>query len=231
MKSKELIIISLAMMTIFPLCKASLLDNKLNIYVQYLNGNFLGDNIIENSGFRYSSLYNNYNSLNGVSFKTSYKKNRFFSFGVSMTLSRAYNWELAGNSNYQDSNIKLNAISPIIQFHNKFYNSGIFNHCKIFLEVGPNIGVSHLYISESLFKIESINSTDPPGYSRDHFYGIKGGVGMEWYISQTFGLLIAYSLERNWISSILNNDIHFSNSQLSVGLVLRLFKDKRYFYY
>jgi len=211
--------------------KAQFLDNDINVYFGYVNGNFHNKEIIIEGDFISPSLYSNLEKLNGVSLKALYKGYKYFSFGISLEKLNGYNWEYADRSDYSGAEIILKSISPTIQFHNKFMKDGGLNSLKFVIEISPTFGSSILLLENPLCDIQSENNTvSQPMESTDLFFGLKGNAGFEYFISNSFGAYVTYSFENDWIKSKLYNDKKFSRTQLSFGIFVRFKKDKRYFY-
>jgi len=207
------------------------MDNKFNIYAEYITGIFHGKDLITEKNFVYPSLYNNLKDLSGITLKMLYKNNQNISWGLGVTRLQASNWSFTDHIEYQGSEVKLQSISPIIQFHNKYSESKFFNRGKFFIEIAPAIGQSDLSLTNSPFTIQNSNEIiAPPKESSDLFFGIKGSAGLEWTFAQSTGMVISYSLQQSWIKSKLYNDSHILSSQLSIGIFLKLKKDKRFFY-
>jgi hypothetical protein len=209
---------------------AQLLDNKINMYIGYNTGAFLGKESVNKGSFIFPSLYSNFHDLMILSFKTIVKGNQYYSFGVGFNNLYASGWETDKSQIYNNSMIKQYSLSPIIQIHNKYEETGIFNRITGFFEIAPTIGLSNLTLEYPLFDIQDQNGNiSQPMSSYDIFYGIKCDVGFNLAITRAFGIYFAYSIQHNWINSKLYNDNQFSSSQLGLGLVIRFEKDKRYY--
>lgn len=212
-------------------CRAQVIDNKLNICAEILSGTFHGNELVFENDFSYPSLYNNIKELNGFSLKTLFKNYKHLSFGMGLAYIKASDWEYNDNLDYQGSKIVLKSYSPLIQIHNKYSESGIFNRGKVYFEIGPTIGSSNLTLTNSFFSIQGADgSISPPLNSNNLFYGVKTGAGFEWAFSQYLGVSVFYSYQQNWVKSALYCDTQFANSQLGIGIILRTFKDKLYLY-
>jgi len=213
------------------ICKAQKLDNRISIYAEYITGIPHGKGLIEEKNFIYPSLYNNMKNVDGVSLKVLYNNHTCISWGLAMTLIQASNWKYTDRLDFQGSKIGMQSISPVIQFHNQYSGSNFFNRVKSFLEIAPVVGLSNITLSDSLFLIKSSNNPIiPPKNSHNLFFGVKTSVGLEWSVTQSLGLVFSYSLQQNWITSILYNEKQFTGSQLNMGIILKLKKDKHFFY-
>lgn len=212
-------------------CKAQKLDNHINIYAEYVTGIPHGKELIEEKNFIYPSLYNNMNNVDGMSLKVLYKNHPYISWGMAMTLLKASNWKYKDRLDFQGSTIGMQSISPVIQFHNQYSGSNFINRVNSFLEIAPLVGLSNVTLCDSVFQIKSLNDPIiPPKNSHDLFFGVKTSIGLEWSITQSVGLVFSYSLQYNWIKSILYNEKQFTGSQLNLGIILKLKKDKHFFY-
>jgi hypothetical protein len=210
---------------------AQLIDNRIDLSLGVGYISFFGDRKIKEDNFISPSLYPNYSDLRELSFKVLVKQNKLYSLGLSLNSLDASGWKNSGSSLYDNSKIKQVGLSPVMQIHTKFTEIGVFNRIKIFLEIAPTIGLSELALSNQLFDIQDQNGSVPqPMDSRDLFYGIKSNVGFELSLTRAFGLYFSYSIQQNWVKSKLYNDSKFSYSNLGLGLVVRLEKNKRFYY-
>lgn len=224
------LILLLALIT--SVCKAQMVDNKVNLYAGYSSGIFHGKQLLQENGFIYPSFYSNLNNVNGLSVKVLYKSYQNVSFGLDMAICKASNWECNNSLIYEGSLLTLISFSPVIQLHTKFSKSGFFNSGKCFLEFAPVIGKSSATLSGTLFNIQDSNDSilAPPTNRNDPYYGMKGNAGIEWALSQSTSLVVSYSFQSNSVTSILYSDTYFKCSQLNVGITLKLNKDKRFLY-
>jgi hypothetical protein len=212
-------------------CNAQLIANKFSVYAGYETGSFHGNELINETNFTYPSLYPNFKSLSGFSLKILYNSGMYFGFGVSFSHLQANNWEYPDSMLYQGSKANMNSLSADIQVRTKFTETGIFNRTRIFLNISPTIGLSKLSLTNPLFDIrEGNNSIPQPEGSSDPYYGLKGNLGAEVSLTQMIGIFIDYSYGYYRVSSDLYSDSHFANSVIEAGLVVKLMKNKRYFY-
>jgi hypothetical protein len=210
---------------------AQVIDNRLNVYAEYVNGWFHGNDLSADGNFLYPSLYANFKNSHGISMKLVYKNNQVLGTGINIVQSKASEWMLADQKEYKDASVTIQAISPLIQFHSGFSESNFLNKVRIIIELAPTIGLSRLTLVNPIFMIEeSGNLVITPSESKDTFIGIKGIMGLEFAISQSVGICVNYSYQRNWIASDLYNDNIFMYSSISGGIFLKFIKDKRYLY-
>lgn len=209
---------------------AQLIDNKINIYLGCHNGLFYGKSQIQDGSFIFPSFYSNLKYFKGASIKALYKGYENISFGLTLSKSLASDWDYLNDEFYSSSKVEMQSLAPTIQLHNKFSQHVFFNRCKFFLEISPTIGFSAFSTSNELFVIQSADNITAPTASNDFYYGFSGSTGFECALTQDLGVFISYSLQNNRIQSILYNDDHFTVSQLNIGILLKLFKDKRYLY-
>jgi hypothetical protein len=227
---KRLLFIT-AFILIIHLNYAQLIDNKINIYTGYGLGIFHGKELLEESGFISPSLYSNYHQINGFLLKGLVKSDHYYCIGINFDFLWASKWHYMEYIDYAASELKQYSISPLIQFHNKFQESGFSNRFKLLVEISPTIGLSSLTLTHPLFDIQDeTGSISPLLESNNVFYGLKGSTGLEIAINKAIGMFFTYSMEFCWIKSFLYEDNHFINSQLVCGLFIRLKKDKRFYY-
>lgn len=212
-------------------CNAQLIGNDITICSGYFRGLFQGNKSIIENDFIYPSLYANFKNLDGISLKVLYNYDKYFSFGISLSHLRAINWKLPDSMLYQESKVNLRSLSPVVQIHTKLNETGAFNKIRLFLEVAPTIGISKLSLSNPLFEIREGNaSISQPTGSNDMYFGLRGSLGAEVSLTQAVGLFLDCSYGYYRVSSKLYSDTHFANYGLEAGVVIKLKKNKRYFY-
>jgi hypothetical protein len=209
------------------IARSQVLDNKINIHFGYESVMFLGKGLTKGDDFSTPSLYANYYRGNALLLNVLLKKDPFYSLGAGINCLRASGWEYPGCTDFKDSRINLICFSPVIQVHNKFRNSGIYNRVKAFAEISPSLGSSGLKLKYPLFEIRTgENQVSPPLSSHDLCYGIRLGAGLEFAVSHTSGLFIQYSVQRYWVKSRLYFDNHFMSAQFTVGFFARIRKNE-----
>ena len=211
--------------------KAQIIDNKVDLSVGYGIGTFGGPVMANVNGFITPSLYSNYDNVYGISAKTILRKTRYINFGASLNYLSASVWNGGTYTDYLNSGITQYSLSPVIQVHNRVHESGFLNRFRIFLEIAPTAGFSDLSLTNPLFDIQNnSNEVAQPMSSNDMFYGLKGTGGLEIAVNQIAGLFIDTSVGHFWVSSKLYNDNQFTDYKLELGIILRLKKNKRFFY-
>lgn len=213
------------------LAQAQLIENRVNIYLSYSIGSFLGSETINEDNYIAPSLYPNYNKLSGFSVKGLINSGKYLSYGINYDYQSAREWTSSSYSDFGGSEIQLHSITPLIRIHNKFMGSGLSNRLHLFIECGPTIGFSNLVLSRSLFEIHTneYNST-PPMTDSNAFTGLKGNIGLDFSFAQSMGFFLSYSYSMDWVSSKLYDDNTMKSSLINAGLILKLNKNK-YFYY
>ncbi len=208
-----------------------IIENKFNISINYSTGTIYGQEVLKDGSFLTPSLYSNFNTLKGLSIKGYYKTGSVISIGAGLNYSTGSGWQSSQYNDYNGSRIAICSVSPVFRVHNKFYETGLFNTLTLSVEISPDIGFSNLLLSQPIFEIYSkYNSVSPPMKSRNILYGFTGSTGIEYAINQVIGINFAYSVSYNFIESKFYNDTHFLCSELIFGVIIKLKKDKRYFY-
>ena len=212
-------------------CNAQLINNYINLYVEYLSGTIYGKNLIHEGNFSYPSLYGNLNSYNGYSGKILFKCHQNISIGANLAYCKASGWKYGTSSDYSGSVIKIKSFFPSVQLHNKLSKPGLFNHCTLFAEIAPVFGIAKLSLPNNIFDIQTSNNNDFSTIkSNSPIYGIANSIGVELSITQLIGLSVSYTYQFNKVKSIYYFDNHFTSSSVKIGLIFRLLKDKRYLY-
>lgn len=215
----------------YSFCEAQFISNKINIYAGYETGGFHGNKTIHENNFIYPSLYPNFNTLDGISLKVRYNYNLHLSFGIAFSYLQASNWEYPDSMLYQGSEVTLQSLSADIQLHTKLSETGIWNRIRLLLEISPTFGISRLSLTNLLFDIQQgNNSISQPKGSNDLYYGLKGTLGVEVTLNQVTSVFFDYSYGYYLVSSNLYSDNHFTNYIIEAGIVIKLRKNKRYFY-
>lgn len=228
---KNFIIILVLLFQAF-VVKAQLLENKLNIHLQY---NYFQQNEgqhVDENGFISPSLFANMKSINAFSLKGVHTFNAFMDIGAGIDQSFYSSWELAENTLYSGSKINEVALYPIIQFHPAWKERGIFNRLKPNIRLSPLAGMAFSSFVEAPFDVQSNGSPDLSSLlsSRDFFMGIKGAVGIEFILNQSVGISTSYGIRNIWISPTLYNDLQVLQTHISAGFYFRFLKEKRFYY-
>jgi hypothetical protein len=211
--------------------KAQILDNKIDLSLSYGIGIFGGDEMTSLDGFVAPSLYSNYDNLYGISFKGILLKKQHFSFGASLNYSSGSEWNAGQYTDYINSGVLLFSFSPLVQIHNRPSETGFFNRFRLFLDIAPTIGLSKLSLSNPLFDIQNGYSLiGQPTGSNDMFYGLKGTAGIQASVNQLIGVFLESSAGYYLVISKLYADSRLINYNLEAGVVIKLKKNKRYFY-
>jgi hypothetical protein len=227
---RKLVLIALAIF-MSQIIKAQLIDNKINIYVGYHQGSFIGKEMINEGSFIFPALYSNYSSLSGFSIKALIKKDNFLSMGLGIGNTKASGWKNQNSVVYSNSSINQYSFSPTLQIHNRYKETGILNRIRVLSEIAPNLGVLELSLVEPLFDIPVLHGTvAQPMRSREFFYGLRGTISMELVVTRWLGIYFLYSLEHNQIESLLYHDKKFTSSYIGFGSVIRLNNNKRFYY-
>lgn len=212
--------------------RSQLIDNKINFYFSYSNGKCLGKEMTVEDNFNYPALFSNFQDVSGYKIQILVKKGKHLSYGAGMELMEAFDWVLPDNTNFSDSRMTLYSLSPEIRIHTAFRGHGIFNRLRLFGSLAPSFGVFRLSLAEPPFEIQG---TDTPQSTflenEDIFVGFSGSMGVEYALFQYIGLFIEYSQHFSWASSLVFQESAFFRSQVQFGLMIRILRDKRYYYY
>jgi hypothetical protein len=226
---KALLIIIAALLS--HLCHSQLIDNKLDISAGYGTGSFIGSETIADGSFIYPSFYNNFQDLTWFSLKGLVKKNEIVSFGSEIEYLSASDWSLNNYELYDDSKVNFILLAPVIQFHSRFKETGFRNRVKVYFEAGPKAGVANIGLTNPVVTIQSYEfPVTQPLKSTDFIFGMGESIGFELAINQLIGINVTYSVDQIHVKSKLYNDSHYFSSRFGCGLVVKLMKDKRYFY-
>ena len=216
---------------IFYVSNAQIIENKISISLGYETAKFFGKTLMNDKNFKYPSLFANYKKVSGISCKGLIKLDPYIILGAGLNYIQASAWNTSRYKDYIDSKIELYSLSPVIQIHNKYFENGFSNKLRVLLEIGPTFGKAKISLEKPIFDIENEGQTvTHPLKSSDLFYGLRGGLILELTLNQAFGIYFENSVNHNWVSSKLYNDKHFTGYHLGLGLILRLGKDKRFFY-
>lgn len=227
---KKLIILSIIILLVIT-GKAQLINNNLNIYVGYSLVQPLGNSMFHEGDFITPALFPNFKDAKTISAKVLAAYNPTFSVGIGFNYLDEHNWSFQDYTDYLNSTIRQYSLSPTVQYHTRFKESGIFNHLRFYAEFAPSIQLAQFNTSSTLFVIEDKNgSILPPKHSNDLFFGIKGSGGIEAPLNQYVGIMLSYSFMQSYGSSKLYNDKKYTISQLEMGLYFKFKKIKRLSY-
>lgn len=211
--------------------ESQIINNSLDLSVGYGTGKFTGNTTSDESGFIAPSFYSNFKNESVIGLKVLFLKKNYVSIGLSAGYYSASGWQSEVYTDYKDAEAKLYEIAPVVQLHNKPAEYGFLNHTLFFIEASPAVGLSNVTIPSPLFDVE--NQSIPvalPTDDKSLFYGIKGGAGISYAVNQALGFFIESTGGYYLISPKLYTDNKFMNFNISVGLIARLRKDKRYYY-
>ena len=231
MKNKWMLVSFLIMVAMPFSGLAQEIDNKINVSVEYGTGFFHGEKMFREKNFKYPSFYRNFDQLHGSAINLLIKTRPQLSLGVGIAFLNASGWMNSEYSDFDLSEAKVSYISPLLRFHSKFSPMGFFNKGRLFIELAPNIGLSKISLSDTIFTIQTSTKTIlPPISNHDLSAGIKVKAGFEWTLSNYAGITASYALQHVWVKSEFYNDRSFTCSLLNVGLIFRFHKDKRFNY-
>lgn len=210
---------------------AQIIENKMDLSLSYGVGKFGGAEMINEDEFIAPALYSNFGNIYGISAKMILLKKQLLSFGASLNYTSGSEWRTGQLTDYLNSKIALFSFSPIVQLHNRPSESGFLNRFTIYLDAAPTIGFSKLSLSNPLFDIYSGDYLiQAPSESSDLFYGLRGALGIQGSLNQRFGLFLESSAGYYLVNSALYTDSHFITYRLEAGLIIKFFKDHRYYY-
>jgi hypothetical protein len=210
---------------------AQFVENRFNLYMSYSFGNFYGQEVLRDGSFIAPSLYSGNKSVTGINIKGLYIITPVLSIGAAVDYIVASDWQSIMYTDYIGSKTTLYSILPVIQFHNRFSEKGLFNCLTLVVEISPSFGSSELSMSQPIFDIYVGGSKVTQLMKKsDLFYGLSGSLGIEYSINQVIGLSIDYSVINSFIQSKLYSDTRFFYSQLQFGAFIKFKKDKRYYY-
>jgi len=206
---------------------AQIIKNKSDIFIGYGVGTYPEASMLNQKGFIAPSLYNNFSSLSGIDLKFVFHKRTRISLGTSLNFFRASDWKLKDAIDFNGSKASLYNLTAFLQFHNRFAESGFFNRAGFYIDAGPSAGISSVYIPVPPFNVEG---ADVSPYEKDLFYGARASAGVSYNLSQVFGIFLQADAGYFFLSPKLYTDDHFETVNLSAGLILRLLKDKKFYY-
>lgn len=226
---KSGIIVVLMMLTVW--AQAQFIDNKVSVQAGLTSGKYVGPETISEQEFITSSLYTNYKLQFGASFRGLIKLSKNLSTGVGIDYRHASQWERPPQPDYTNSETNTFTFAPLLQIHNAFRKTGIANRLKLFATMAPAMGVSSVSLDHPVYTITQNGDTRVELLeSSDLFWGFGGDIGMEYTLVQSIGVFASYSVTYNQVESELYEDKSFTGAHWQAGIVIRLMKDKKYFY-
>jgi hypothetical protein len=229
---KRIILFTIFLFLQASLVQAQYLENRFSVYFNFHNSFPGSKGFYEEGEFIVPSLYNNMGQINTYSVAgiTAFKSYLSLGAGISKTLYSK--WHYTGQNLYNGAKFNETAFYPVIQMHFPWKEKGLFNRLRPNIQLSPLLGLAKLSLQESPFDIQTTLNPDSPQLmsSSDLFYGLKGAVGIEMLLHQNIGLTACYGIKKMWVSSILYNDQQVFQSNVSLGLFLRIMNDKRFYY-
>lgn len=210
---------------------AQAIENKVNMSLGYSMGDFTGQSMFRDQGFMSPSLFSNYRKTSGISLSVIYNHFKPFRIGLDLEYTQASQWEMNGQTDYSGSMIKQFSVGPDMQYQYKFNHSNVSDWLTAFAGISPMVGYTNLSLRDPLFDVQSSGGTiAQPMMSTDLFFDVKLTTGLEAIVWRNLGVFISYTYCYGWTKSELYPDTHFSKSMAEAGIVLKLQKNKRYYY-
>ncbi|HLF32959.1 MAG TPA: hypothetical protein VI583_01900 [Cyclobacteriaceae bacterium] len=190
-----------------------------------------GKEVIVKDKFIYPALFPNYTKAGGFSIKSIYKLGPLFSLGGIVDNRIIRNWQSSQYDDFRGSRSGIFALSLTFRIHNRYNNLGVWNRLKVFGEAGPVIGISRLKFESPSLQISNRSNLISTLLSiSERLFGIKAGTGIEYNLNKYCGFYFDFSFHYYEIGSELYLDNYIAFSQVSYGVVIRLLKDKRFYY-
>lgn len=119
-------------------------------------------------------------------------------------------------------------ISLLAQIHTSFAENSWKNRIKLYAEAAPVIGFSMISLNNpAVFTI--VGGTNSLK-SNDLSFGVKAGAGIEFSLSNYFGIFAEASAQKSFVNSPIHIENQFNMLNLSVGLKFNISKTKRFNY-
>ncbi len=207
-----------------------LLEDRTNFYVGYQSGLFIGNELLNDHGTVFPSFYSNLSSNNGLVVKYSFKLSSFLSGGIKLGALNAKNWQSDNYTSYNNSKFTMITFQPIIQVHNKFQETKIFNKLKVYGEISPVLGWSILNIKNNIFDIYGFSINNNTFDDREFVYGIETSIGCEYAFTNKIGVFFNLSAQEEFINSSFFLDDRYTLIGFNLGIKLNISKVKRFNY-
>jgi hypothetical protein len=209
---------------------AQLLENRLSIYLSFTDGNFKGDQWINQSGFIAPSLFSNFNQNQGIQLTGTYKLKPWLAPGMHLNVSRSANWLLDESFFYSNSGSDFVFIAPAVRFYSPKTSLGFFNRFSGFAELAAGAGQAGIELIRPIMTVENGSNIQLPMTESATYWGMIARIGAKFDINHLGGLHVSYSLHRNRIDGVLFNDRTLNSSQIEVGIHIRFLENKRFYY-
>ena len=211
--------------------QAQVIGNRLNIYARYATSLPSAKHTVGKDNFQFPSLYNNL-SFNSFSIEGQYAIHRIVSVGLNAEIMKGSNWSYDASTAYEGAEVSFVFISPGLQVHTPFQETGTFNRLKLYGSLHAIFGKASITLKNELseYEPEGAQLFETSVSDKAGTIGMSVGAGAEFSIDPRFGFTAGYSFRRYWVTSSLSLDDGFMRSIVDVGIYWRLMKNKRYYY-
>lgn len=207
-----------------------LFEYKTNLSFGYCSGMFAGNELFNNEGTISPAFYSNLTSNNGMVVKYIFNPKPIFGMGLKIKVLNSTNWQSKNYTSYESSTSNIINVQPVLQIHNKFSETGIFNRLKLYGELSPIIAYSIMHVKNNLFDISGYEINRGVFIEKNIIYGLEVGVGCEYAFTNRTGAFLDVSVQEGFIESPLFLDDRYTFISLNVGIRINITKVKRFNY-
>lgn len=209
---------------------AQFIDNKLDLKITYGVAMAPGDNAVHDKNFSMPSLFKGYKNIYYYSIEGVYNYRSIYSLGLSWNNFNFTNWINTDSEIFTNSSSNVSCFGPLIKFHTRFKQSGIFNKLELYSTLSPHISIirSSLY-QQPLFSTEPILESGQIIESIYSTFGTRISAGAKYSISQSIDINLDISGNYVKLKSQFYNDKSLFLLNLGAGIVLKFIRNKRYY--
>jgi len=209
---------------------AQFIDNKLDVKIIYGVTMSPGDNAINEKNFIMPSLFKGYKNIIYYSIEGVYNYRSNYDLGLTWNHFNFTNWINTDSEIFSNSSSNISCFGPLIKFHTRFKQSGIFNKVELYSTLSPNISIirSSLY-QQPLFSTKPIVESGQIVESIYSTFGTRISAGAKYSISQSIDINLDISGNYFKLKSQFYNDKSLFLLNLGAGIVIKFIRNKRYY--
>jgi hypothetical protein len=225
MKIKLLIILLLVTFSV----SGQSYDKRLLIFINPVIGKTVGSTEMIYKNAVFPKLFTNMGLSVGGKMSFIYLLRKQFGAGIMLGSTYQKNWSYGYLEYYNSSTASVNFVSAQIYLQT---DEILFRGLKVFGRLGPVLTSVNVKLKDQVFFIENntgkpltkILSSKSPGVGFD----LSGGVNYK--LNETCGINISLSYDYYKTESVLYPDTNLNFCSIEAGVILKLFKNKKYYY-
>ncbi|HTE29995.1 MAG TPA: hypothetical protein VK666_06460 [Chryseolinea sp.] len=207
-------------------------ESKADISLSYLSVTPRGNKEAGKGNFIFPSLFSNFTKGNGIGVQFEKQVNKSLFLGLRGTAITFSDWQFTNESEvFKDASALIRALNFSIGLKSRFREKGTMNKLKLSVSAAPGIYLLVVNTPNGINQQVSSGGNQASIYvdSKSSGFGILASAGAEYTITNTWGLRVQGAYEyMPGSSSVVYMDKSVQWTQITIGLVLRLARNKDY---